>query len=102
MDHFYAASFLLPHLPWDFLSVSRTKQGDKYLSHIHLLSFSPEKCVQRGREKDVCFIHGLESRIIWFAKDFVLVKVTEQFETALVKFCLLPKKLFCAGRILLC
>lgn len=56
------------------------KQGDKYLSHIYSLSFSPEKPVQCGREKDVCFIHGLERKIIWFAKDFVLVKVTEQFQ----------------------
>lgn len=78
------------------------KQGNKDLSRIYSLCFSAQKCVQRGREKDVCFIHGLERKIIWFAKDFVLVKVTEQFEPALVKFCLLPKKLFCAERVLLC
>lgn len=78
------------------------KQGDKCLSRIYSLSFSPEKRVQCGREKDVCFIHVLERKIIWFAKDFVLVKVTEQFEPALAKLCLLLKKLFCTGRVLLC
>lgn len=78
------------------------KQGDKYLSCIYSLSFFPEKCVQCGRKKDICFIHGLERKIIWFAKDYVLVKATVQFETALAKVCHLPKKLFCAGRVLLC
>lgn len=77
------------------------KQGDEYLSRVYSLSFSPEKCAQCGSEKGVCSIHILERKIIWFAKDSVLVKVTEQFEPALAKFCLLPKKLLCAGRVLL-
>lgn len=80
----------------------QNETSDKYLSRICSLSLSLEKCVQCGREKDVCFIHGLERKITWFANDLVLVKVTEQFEPALAKFCLLRKKLFCAGRVILC